>query len=410
MAITVLVADAKAGSRQELITLLRREHDVDIVGEARDGREALDMARKQRPSIVLLDSAIVGMSAIAITEEITISLPDTAVVMLIDGDDMSLVRRLMRAGARDVLPKPVRGDELMTALRSVQQTMRKQREALSTGHISGEAKGEIIAIYSPQGGAGKSMLAANLGVALAHIAGESEPRGRVVLVDLNLQFGDIDLMLNLNPNNTIAGLAQKAHAGIDADLVEQFLSVHEESGLRILVAPSTPQYAESVTVYTVEQVLNALRENYQFVIVDTPSQLQDTTLAALDAATSILLLTSLDLLALHKTRTALEMLRQLYSPEKIHLILNRADSEVGITVADVESALGAQMRTHIPSDGRLVVTSVNEGNPFVISSPNSVIARRINALALELAGRESAAASISDNGGGGGLLSRWFGV
>jgi pilus assembly protein CpaE len=135
--------------------------------------------------------------------------------------------------------------------------------------------------------------------------------------------------------------------------------------------------------------------------------LQDTTLAALDAANMILLVTSLDLLALHKTRTALDMLRQLYPADKIQVVLNRANSEVGITVQDVESALGAPLRAQIPSDGRLVVTSVNEGKPFVLSSPNTVIARRIQALAAEILGRE---VNISDNDqNGGGFLKRLFG-
>src|SRR4028118_130529 len=209
-------------------------------------------------------------------------------------------------------------------------------------------RGNVIAVYSPQGGAGKSMLAANLGVALAKATNAKSNKGRVALLDLNLQFGDIDLMLNLTPENTTAGLWKKGHSGLDAELVEQYLTTHEESGLRVLVAPSTPQYAESITVYTVEQVIDAMRESYQFVIIDTPAQLQDTTLAALDAATTILLLTTLDLLALHKTRTAMEMLRQLYAPEKIWLVLNRANSEVGISLQDVEAPLGAPPRGPLP--------------------------------------------------------------
>jgi pilus assembly protein CpaE len=233
------------------------------------------------------------------------------------------------------------------------------------------------------------MLAANLGVALAKSTNAKSHKGRVALLDLNLQFGDIDLMLNLTPENTIAGLSQKGHSGLDAELVEQYLTTHEESGLRVLVAPSTPQYAESITVYTVEQVIDALRESYQFVIVDTPAQLQDTTLAALDAATTILLLTTLDLLALHKTRTALDMLRQLYPSEKIWLVLNRANSDVGISLQDVETTLGVPMRAQIPSDGRIVVTSINEGKPFVTSAPDTAIARRISALSYELMGREA---------------------
>ena len=410
MAITILVADSKAGARQELVRLLGGDREFDVVGEATDGRETIEIARSLRPSIILLDSSIVGLDAISVIEGLQVAAPDSAVIVVTDGANMELMRRLMRAGARDAVAKPIVAEELLRTIRTVQDTLAKQRQALGTGGSSGQPQGNIIAVYSPQGGAGKSVLAANLGVAMAQASGATKQKGKVVLVDLNLQFGDIDLMLNLNPQNTIAGLAQKSHAGVDAELVEQYLTVHEESGLRVLVAPSTPQYAESVTVYTVEQIIEALRSNYQFVILDTPSQLQDTTLAALDAANTILLLTTLDLLALHKTRTALEMLRQLYAPEKIQVVLNRANSEVGITLGDVEEALSVPMRAQIPSDGKVVVTSVNEGRPFVLSAPNTQIARRLVTLAQELLGQQ-AVTSVSGGGkkdSGGGFLKKLF--
>lgn len=390
MAISVLIADAKPASRHELQLQLERDRTIEVVSEASDGRQAVDQVRALRPSVVLLDSAIIGLDSLTVIEQIDTISPETSVIVLIDGADMDLMRRLMRAGARDCLIRPLSQEDLLSTIKTVYQNTAKQREAYHAppAYEPAKSQGEIIAIYSPQGGAGKSMLSANLAVAMAKAAGEGGKAPRIALVDLNLQFGDIDLMLNLSPNNTIAGLAQKGHGGIDAELLEQYLTVHTESGLRILVAPSTPQYAESITVYTVEQVVETLRENYDFIIVDTPSQLQDTTLAVLDAAKTILLLTSLDLLALHKTRTALEMLRQLYAPEKIQLVLNRANSDVGISLADVESVLGVPMRAQIPSDGKIVVTSINEGKPFVLYNTQTVIAKQINRLALEMLGRE----------------------
>ena len=404
MAISVLLADAKPTSRQTLVLQLERDRGLEIVGEASDGRQAVDLSRQLGPDIVLLDSAILGLDSVAVIDQIGAGSPETSVIVLIEGADMDLMRRLMRAGARDCMMRPVAPDDLISTIRSVYQAGAKQREAKNNAVPEAQAKrglGEILAIYSPQGGAGKSMLSANLAVAMARAAGEGGKAPRVVLVDLNLQFGDIDLMLNLSPQNTIAGLAQKGHGGIDAELLEQYLTPHPESGLKILVAPSTPQYAESITVYTVEQVMETLRESYDYIIVDTPSQLQDTTLAVLDSAKTILLLTSLDLLALHKTRTALEMLRQLYEAEKIQVILNRANSDVGISLEDVENVLGVPMRARIPSDGKIVVTSINEGKPFVLYNENTTIARRINNLALELLGRDPIAHDESNNGQGG---------
>ena len=410
MAISIILADAKPTSRQGLALQLERDRGLEIVGEASDGRQTVDLSRQLHPEVVLLDSAILGSDSALVIDQIMTASPDTAVIVLIEGADMELMRRLMRAGARDCIMRPVAPDDLISTIRNVHQTNLKQREAKISAQPNLDAKralGEIIAVYSPQGGAGKSMLSANLAVAMARAAGENGQAPRVVLVDLNLQFGDIDLMLNLAPQNTIAGLAQKGHGGIDAELLEQYLTPHPESGLKILVAPSTPQYAESITVYTVEQVMETLRESYDYIIVDTPSQLQDTTLAVLDSAKTILLLTSLDLLALHKTRTALEMLRQLYEAEKIQVVLNRANSDVGISLEDVENVLGVQMRARIPSDGKIVVTSINEGKPFVLHNETTVIAKRINNLALELLGRDPLVLNESSNGQGG-LLKKWF--
>jgi pilus assembly protein CpaE len=410
MAISVLVADSKVAARQELLGQLQKDRNLDVVGEARDARETVDIARALHPMIIVLDGQIMGSEAVTIVEELQTASSESAVIVIIDAADFELVRRLMRAGAKDYVTKPVNPDDLLKTVRDVGEAVLKQRGAVSVAAEAVSGRGSVIAVYSPQGGAGKSMLAANLGVALAGALGAKQNKGRVALLDLNLQFGDIDLMLNLNPENTIAGLAQKGHTGIDAELVEQYLTTHEESGLKVLVAPSTPQYAESITVYTVEQVIEALRDSYQYVIIDTPSQLQDTTLAALDAATTILLLTTLDLLALHKTRTALEMLRQLYATEKMWLILNRANSDVGITLQDVEATLGVSMRAHVPSDGRIVVTSVNEGKPFVLSAPDSNIARRITALALEIMGREVPSDMVFNGAKSeGGFLKRLFG-
>jgi pilus assembly protein CpaE len=413
MAISILVADSKASSRQELITELQKDRGLDVLSDSRDGRETIEIARSLHPAVVLLDGGITGLDVVSVVEELQVASPESGVIVLLESQDTEVVRRLMRAGAEDYLVKPAAPEDILSAIRTVHQTVQKQRAALGTALSDTTlSRGNVIAVYSPQGGAGKSMLAANLSVALAKATNAKSNKGRVALLDLNLQFGDIDLMLNLTPENTIAGLSQKGHSGFDAELVEQYLTTHEESGLRVLVAPSTPQYAESITVYTVEQVIDAMRESYQYVIIDTPAQLQDTTLAALDAATTILLLTTLDLLALHKTRTALEMLRQLYPSEKIWLVLNRANSDVGISLQDVENTLGVPMRAQIPSDGRIVVTSINEGKPFVTSAPDTSIARRISALSYEIMGRE---APTTDSSGevvpqnNGGFFKKLFG-
>jgi len=402
MALKVLIADAKKEERHKIANILGTSRSISVVGETSDGRETIETVRAARPDIVLLSVAIAGLDAISVVEEISLTTPDVAVIVILDEPDLELIRRLMRTGARDYIVRPL-GDDLVGTVKGVADTMQRQREAHQNANAPQQAKGKVIAIYSPQGGAGKSVLAANLAVTLANtVAGTSE---RVVLVDLNLQFGDIDFILNLNPINTIAGLAQKDASTLEADLVEQHLTLHEGSGLKVLVAPATPQLAESVTVYTIEKSLDQLRQSYEYIVVDLPSQLQDTSLAALDAANTIFLVTTLDLLAIHKTRTALDMLRRLYPPEKIEVILNRANSDVGISVQDVETALDTKLKAQLPSDGKLVVTAVNEGKPFTLSAPNSPIATRIQALATDIVGHKA----TDKNASQGGFLKRLFG-
>ncbi len=407
MAISVLVADANSSSREQLRSMLARDRELEVVGDAADGREAVEISRSLSPDVVLLDGSILGSNGVAVVEGIQLASPDSAVIAMVEAADNELMRNLMRAGARDCLTKPAMPEDVINTIRGVNQALVKQRAIF--GADAKGPQGKVIAVYSPQGGSGKSMLAANLSVSMALALNAKANPHSIVLVDFNLQFGDLDLLLNLNPDNTIAGLSAKGHTGIDSELVEQYLTVHEESGLRVLVAPSAPRYAESITAYTVEQVIDALRESYQYIIIDTTSQLQDITLAALDAANVILLLTSLDLLALHKTRTAMEMLRQLYTGDKIQPVLNRANSDVGISPQDVEEVLGMPVQTLIPSDGRNVVKSVNDGVPVVLSMPEAQISKRIVTLALQLVGRESSTAATLSADRKGGFFGRLFG-
>ncbi|NCO38862.1 MAG: histidine kinase [Armatimonadetes bacterium CG_4_10_14_3_um_filter_66_18] len=378
--INVVIADSSAESREQLNNLLSGDTDINVVADASDGREAAELVKSMRPDVLVCDVNIGGMDADKLTEQVVLSQEQCGVVIVSSVSDIPVVRTVMQAGAGDFLTRPLDRAELVDSLKRVYSTVQKRR-ALASGGGEVDTKGRIVTVYSPQGGSGKSILAGNLAVALA-----AHGSGQVVLVDLSLQFGNLDLMLNVSPENTLAGLAQKYNE-LDAQMMETYLTKHD-SGLKLLSAPSTPQYAETITVYVVEQVLEVLRESCSYVVIDTPSGMQDTTLAALDGTDDILLLTTLDLLALHNTKTALDMLVQMYPPEKIRLVLNRANSDVGITPEDVESTLQFKIAAHIPSDGRVVVTSVNEGMPFVMSQPNAEISRRIVGLAYEIMGKE----------------------
>ncbi|MCS6860366.1 MAG: response regulator [Abditibacteriales bacterium] len=390
--IHIVIADADVESRRNLADLIRAEQSLQLIGQAGDGREGLELVHEQRPDILLVDTHIAGSDSAAIIERLRTQYPDMGIIVLTHEARPEEMRRMMRAGAHDFLVKPIAREDLMESVREVYSTLQKIRHLQEAQKDA--PRSMIITVFSPQGGAGKSVLAANLAVALRQ---QLPTHDGVVLVDLNLQFGDIDLVLNLAAENSIAGLAQKHQSGeLDPETVESYLTTHTDTGLKVLVAPSTPEYAETVTVYTVEQVLNALQSQYAYIVVDTPSQLTDTTFVAFDFSQTILLLTTLDLLAIHKTRTALDRLRQLYPAEKIKLVLNRANSQVGITVSDVEGILDMPITAHIPSDGHVVVKSVNEGIPFVLSAPDSAIAQSVMDLSRNLLGKEVATVATAD--------------
>lgn len=379
----ILIADSDAEARQSLREALEIEPDLEVVDDIDEGSELVQLVGPLSLDVVVIDDRLEGPDPHEMVSRLRRTHRSLGIVMSGEAPGIDDVRAAMQVGADDYLPKPYDPDAVAESLRRVIQRVAERRQELAAVEGIGPVAAKVVAVYSPQGGVGKSMLACNLAVVLARESGRP-----TVLVDLNLQFGDTDLMLNVTPERTIAAIIQRMNQ-LDADLMESFLTVHESSGLKLLAAPARPEYADTITVFVVEKVLQVLRERYTYVIIDTPSFLQDTTLAALDHADEIILLTALDLLALHNTKTALAMMQKLrYGPEKVKLVLNRSNADVGISPEDVEHTLEYEISAYIPSDGRVAVTSVNEGEPFVLSQPKTQIAQSIRRIAYQVMDRE----------------------
>lgn len=372
--IEVLIADDGAQTRENIRKILSLEDNIIIVGESSNGQETVKAAVETKPDVILMDVNMPVMNGIQATEIITLDLPETVVIIMSAEGDQEYLRKAMIAGARDFLVKPFTSDALITAINRVYEREKKRQIQEATLSKIGR-KSKVISIYSPHDGVGKSMIATNLAVCLAKDFDQ-----RVALVDLNLQFGDIDLMLNLTPERTLAGLISR-YKELDADLMEQFLTEHK-TGIKVLAAPPKPEYAETVTVYCVERVLETLKNNYSLIIVDTSSVLQDITLAALDVSNYIFLITTFDLPSLRNAKLCLEVMDALHYPrEKIKLIMNRASGDMGIKMDDVSSFLDREIDIAIPSEGRIVVPSVNQGKPFILTDPQSDVSECIRRMA-----------------------------
>jgi pilus assembly protein CpaE len=384
--IKVLIVDDIPETRDHLSKLLGFESDVEVVGAAAGGPEAIEMATRVRPDVVLMDINMPGMDGITATEKLAAEAPATAVIMMSVQGEADYLRRSMLAGAREFLVKPFSSDELTASIRQVwsREKDKQSRFAPITAipeisNGSGEPA-SVVAVFSPKGGVGRTTISVNLAVAAAQTG------KRVALVDASFQFGDVGVLLNLNPRNkSIADLAGELQAG-EAESLDAFMITHS-SGVKVLLAPPSPEQAELIGALAVKRVLQGLRGLFDLVVVDCPSSFNEPTLAVLDEADLILTLLTLEITSVKNMRLFLEVCEQLgYGPEKIRLVLNRADSTLGIRVADVEHSIGRKVDHTIVSDGRSVVYALNRGVPFFLSNREAQVSQDIQRLAVAVTG------------------------
>jgi pilus assembly protein CpaE len=388
--IKVLVVDDIAETRDHLGKLLSFEREIDVAGMATSGEEAVRMAMDLRPDIILMDINMPGMDGIAASELITQRVPSSPIIMMTVHGETEDLKRAMLAGAREFLVKPFSSDELSTSIRRVnekelarQVQLQSVLAAASTGDGSPQSNIEdhqVIAVFSPKGGAGRTTIAANLAIALM-----KETESRVCLVDANLQFGDIGVLLNLNPKNR--SMLDAVEGGEpDPDIIESVV-INHSTGIRVLLAPPAPEGADLVTPAFLRKMLDYLKTTHDYVVVDLPAGLTDHSLNVMDLADQIVVVAALEITTIKNVRLFLEVADQLeYDRSKIRLVINRADTAQGIRIGDVEASIRRPIDGTVVSDGRLAVLAVNRGVPFVVSNPEGALSRDISKLARTLAG------------------------
>jgi pilus assembly protein CpaE len=393
--IKVLIVDDIPETRDHLVRLLGLEQEIDVAGTAGSGEEAIQQAMDLRPDVIVMDINMPGMDGVAAAEIISQRLPTSPIVMMSVHGEAEQLKRSLTAGAQEFLVKPFSADELSTTIRRVHERERVKREQLAAvvapatqsvigpGDDNGER--QVIAVFSPKGGAGRTTIATNLALAI-----QRETGSKVCLVDANLQFGDVGVLLNLNPKNR--SMLDAVEGGEpDADIINSVVIDHS-TGIRVLLAPPSPEGADLVTPQYLRKMIDVLKEAHNYVVVDLPSALNDHTLAVMDAADQIVVLTALEITTIKNVRLFLEVADQLeYDRSKIRLVVNRSDSAQGIRIGDVEASIRRSIDGTVVSDGRLAVLAVNRGVPFVVSHPEGALSRDIIKLARTLAGDAVAA-------------------
>ena len=385
--IRVLIVDDIPETRDNLRKLIQFEPDIEVVAQASTGEEGVELASSSRPDVVLMDINMPGLDGISACEIITRDVPTAQVVIMSVQRESDYIRRAMLARAMDFLTKPFSGDELIATIRQAYDRGKALRATMPVSQAAGPGtpsrqmgkptkEGKTIVVFSPKGGTGCSVIAANLGVALAQ-AGK-----KTVLVDANLSFGDCGVLLDVQGIHSVVDLAQRFDE-LDVDLVSSTLAAHG-SGLKVLLPSPRPEMSELVSGEHVQKILSLLRLKYDYTIVDTYTSLQDVMLAALDQADKILLVATPDIPCIKNVRLFFEVIEQLeYERGAVMLVLNRVDRHSGISSEDVEKTLKHRVEVTVPTDHRTVMYSVNQGVPFVMRESG----RPISAAIVELADR-----------------------
>ena len=388
----VLIVDDQEETRKNVARLLQFENDINVVGTARTGQDAIKQTIALDPDVVLMDINMPDMDGIEATELIQEQAPVSQIVILSVQGDTNYMRRAMLAGARDFLTKPPKSDELVSVIRRAgakAKNIRSEVQFIGRGTgglvdprsttIQLSGLGKIIAIYSPKGGVGTTTVAANLAVSL------HSPETPAVIVDANMQFGDVQVFFNERGRTSIVDLTPNVEQ-LDSELVEDVVLHHQASGIDIIAAPPTPEDGEQVTGTHLVKVLQYLARMYSYVIVDTNSYLADQTIDTLDTCDLMVLISSQDIPAIINTRAVLQLLvtRLGVNKEKILLVMNRFDRQIAISPEKVGQNLGHNISCVLLEDKEVVVPGVNRGIPFMIGDGKS---KDIGKGILELVGK-----------------------
>ncbi len=519
--INVLIVDDISTTLDNLRKLLAFEPDIEVVGTAGTGREAIEQTKQLHPDVVLMDVNMPEMDGIQATEILASEAPESPVIIMSVQGERDYLRRAMQSGAREFLIKPFSGDELIASVRRVHQLEQRKEtytrsaagppgsatapapaeappaapvtppeipvaqppppvEAVETpaevapeevptgvpveeepgtqapgggepieerpaGAEPAEAEpaetaavtelepakiadqpaiaaspelpaaadgaapiappeeaappaldgaqpetpeqptpaaaqtyGELVVFYGGKGGVGTSVLAANLACALAREAG-----ARVALVDLDLQFGDVGVLLNLPQTQSISDLVA-AIDQVDADFVNDVMA-DGPAGIRVLPAATSPELADLVAPEHVHKILELLRTMFDFIVVDTSSNLGDVTLTALDMASNVILVTAPSITSVKNAKLALRLLETISIPTgAVTLVLNRCEAHTEFNKDSIESHLKFPITIQVPHDPRTIVNSINRGVPFVINNPEVEASQRVRQLAAHL--------------------------
>jgi pilus assembly protein CpaE len=346
--------------------------DEGMAAVAAEGRDVL---------AAIFGPSLSDRDALALAGALQQGTPDVSVLLIRRQESGELIRQALRVGVKDVLSSASDENAVRGAAARAIEIARTLRGRLGGGVPTdpggGRPPGRVVTVFSSKGGCGKTFLSTNLAVALSRGGAE------VALVDLDLHFGDVAIMLHLFPSHTIYDAAQSP--ALDALTLKSFLT-HHDAGIWTLVAPTEPTVADTINPGAIANILKLLRSAFDYVVIDTPPAFSEPVLGAFDESDWLVMLATLDVPSIKNLKLTLQTMELLHFPKnRMRVVINRSDSKVGLRLPDVEKLLSAPVDATIPSS-RSVPLSVNKGSPIMLEEPKGPVAesiRRIAALVAE---------------------------
>ena len=370
--IKVMVIGNNDNRIYEIKSLLGND-EIAFVGFSKLGDSALEKTLSLKPQVVIIHCEEEAEVALNLAEKLNIKMPGSGVIFLCDHLSVAIIDKAMFAGVRKVMSFPVDSKSLIQNIQLVNRVEKSRSENSSTAVANMESK--VVTIFGAKGGIGKTTIAVNIGVVLAQMG------KKVAILDANLQFGDVNVFFDVDSKDTISELSQGKDLA-DIDAIKRLMALHY-TGVSILCAPKSPEYAEYVSAKNVETIINTMRPYYDYIIIDTTPAFSDVNVVAIENSNLILLICEPDISTIRNTKVSLNILEYLQQRDKTEIVINRAGNGT-ISIKDIQKVLDVQIKHKIPLDIKIGIACHNKGVPIVVDSPRTAIAQELRKLGKEI--------------------------
>jgi len=375
----ILLADTES-DRQNIMGILKNIDYVNVIGDYIDEDAAWDSLERSSAEIMLLGAGVNG-EGYAFAERISAIHADLGIIMLESELLEETMHNALFSGAKDVLVKPLEPEKVASAIYRIHQ-LSERKAALQNNNVNKKVRkrdlGQVYTVFSTKGGVGKTFVSINLAASLA-----KKQDARVVLLDLDLDFGNAALALNLYPKFTISDVVDDIR-NIDSDLIESYLMPHE-SGIKVLPANLQQQMNDYMNAEHIRIILESLRESFDYIVVDMPARFVDKVMPALALADTLLVVTTPEISSVRNVKALLATLMDLNFPQsKVKIILNKEQIRGDIKQKDIELTLNKKVDAAIGFDYQKVLSSLNRGIPLVSEYPKNVVSKNIEKLCLRI--------------------------